>query len=112
MANNIVRFSDANNLSDSTRQAVEEPVILSQNEVLKLATIENENLKLQNENLKLQLQFTAAQQELESFRHAIVTTCPEPTVLKVLGCKEIHTVVYRDRVIVENEDDQRWREGK
>jgi hypothetical protein len=84
-----------------TREA--EVVIPAQNEALQLATIENENLKLQNENLKLQIQVATAQQGLESFRHVITSTCPEPTALKILGCKEIHTVEYRDRVIVGSE---------
>jgi hypothetical protein len=84
-----------------TREA--EVVIPAQNEALALASIENENLKLQNENLRLQLQVTTAQQGLESFRHAIVATCPEPTVQKILGCKEIQTIEYRDRIIKEDE---------
>jgi hypothetical protein len=84
-----------------TREA--EVIIPAQNEALALASIENENLKLQNENLKLQLQVTTAQQGLESFRHAIVATCPEPTVQKILGCKEIHTIEYRDRIIKEDD---------
>jgi hypothetical protein len=84
-----------------TREA--EVIIPAQNEALQLASIENENLKLQNENLRLQLQVTTAQQGLESFRHAIVATCPEPTVQKILGCKEVHTIEYRDRILKEDD---------
>jgi hypothetical protein len=77
-----------------TREA--EVVIPAQNEALQLAALEIERLKLQ-------VQLATVQQGLESFRHVITSTCPEPTVLKILGCKEIHTVEYRDRLIVGSE---------
>jgi hypothetical protein len=80
-----------------TREA--EVIIPAQNEALQLAVIENENLKLQNENLKLQLQVNLSNQGLESFRHAIVTTCPASTANKILGCKEVETIEYRDRIL-------------
>lgn len=47
--------------------------------------------------------------ELLQFRHIVVTTMPDVIQQKVLGCKEVKVVEYRDRVI---KDEDVIRDGE
>lgn len=61
---------------------------------------EVEVLHLQIQLATIEAKKIAAEQELLSFRHSIVSMCPEPVQQKILGYTEVKTTEYVDRTIL------------
>jgi phage anti-repressor protein len=59
---------------------------------IELERLKNEGRSLDNEGKAIDL-------KIVHFRHIVTTTMPTPIADKILGCKEIPVVEYRDRII-------------
>jgi hypothetical protein len=62
-----------------------------------------EELKLKVELAKYEAQKETAIAQSQSLRYTITQTCPEHIQQRVLGCTEVKTVEYRDRIVKEDE---------